>query len=56
MNKIAAAKEFVVRNKKTIIVGAVAIAAVSIMKVGLNQHDEFLREHDLYEAFYHSED
>ena len=31
----------------------IATAAAVMMKAGLNEHDEFLREHDLYDEYYH---
>ena len=34
----------------------ISIAGAALMKVGLNQHDNFLKEHDLYDEFYNPED
>jgi hypothetical protein len=53
--KIASAKEFVAANQTKILITTtvVATSAALLMKAGLNSHDEFLREHDLYETYYH---
>lgn len=46
---------------KTPIVAAVAVvgtfvATTTLMRSGLNQHDAFLREHGLYDAYYTPEE
>jgi hypothetical protein len=47
-----ATKNFVVRHK-TVVAVAVTVAVMNtINHKALNQHDEFLKEHDLYDAFY----
>jgi len=53
LEKINSAKNFVKRNQTKILVSALTITTTSaaLMKIGLKQHDEFLKEHDLYEAF-----
>ncbi len=58
LEKINSAKNFVKRNQTKILVSALTITTTSaaLMKIGLKQHDEFLKEHDLYEAFYQPED
>lgn len=52
--KLISAKDAVVRNKTKILgtAAAVATAAVMLQRYGLNQHDAFLKEKDLYDEFY----
>ena len=52
--KLAAAKAAVVRNKTRILVTTTVMmtAAVAIQARGLHMHNEFLREHDLYDEYY----
>lgn len=58
MNQIPSAKNVWARNKNRIIITAAVVAttAAVIMKQGLNQHDAFLKEHDLYNEFYQPEE
>lgn len=51
-------KNAVKRNQTLINTTAIVAlsAVVVVMKFGLNQHDEFLKEHDLYDEFYQPED
>ena len=56
--KLVSAKTKIVANK-TKILGSIAIGAttaVIIQQIGLKQHDEFLKEHGLYDAFYTPEE
>jgi hypothetical protein len=53
MNKtLAIAKKFVADHKVAIAVVATATAVLAIERVGFKQHDDFLKEHGLYEEFY----
>jgi hypothetical protein len=55
MNKpLASAKNFVRRNKTVLITSAVGSVAIYVWatQTGLKQHDNFLKEHGLYEEFY----
>ncbi len=56
--KPTAVKNFVVRNKTKILVTALAVTTTTtvLMRLGLKQHDTFLKEHALYDAFYTPED
>lgn len=56
MNKpLATAKNFVARHKTAIAVTATATIAVVVNQIALKQHNEFLKEHGLYEEFYNPE-
>lgn len=55
LNKqIATAKGFVKKNQTKILITTtvVATSAALLLKAGLNNHDEFLRDHDLYDEYY----
>lgn len=54
--RLATAKNFVVRHKTTILVAVAATAVVAAQQAGLAKHNEFLKEKDLYDEFYASED
>lgn len=45
-------KTFVAKHKEAIVVAGIAYAVASVLKTGLNQHNEFLKEKGLYEEFY----
>jgi hypothetical protein len=47
-----ATKNFVVRHKTTVAVATTVAVMTVINKKALNQHDEFLKDHDLYDEFY----
>ena len=51
---LAAWKSLVKRNQTKILITTtvVATSAALVMKASLNKHDEFLREHDLYDTYY----
>jgi hypothetical protein len=56
MNRIhqtaVSTKNFVVRHKTAVAVAATVLVLQAANRKALNQHDEFLKEHDLYEQFY----
>lgn len=59
MNKIKhALKEYWADNKTTILVSltVTSVTVALLMRHGLNQHDAFLKAHDLYDAFYMPEE
>lgn len=56
MNKIRAAKKFVADHKVAIAVTATALVCLKLNRMALADHDNFLKEHDLYEKFYTAED
>lgn len=45
-------KTFVQKHKTALAVVATTIVCAAIAKKGLEQHNEFLKEHDLYDTFY----
>lgn len=51
---LVSAKNKVVKNKTKIlaVTTVAATGAVVLLKVGLNQHDAFLKEKGLYDEFY----
>jgi hypothetical protein len=51
----APVKKFVRNHKTAITIVATATAVHMIHRIGLNQHDDFLKEHGLYETFYNPE-
>jgi hypothetical protein len=55
MNDIAVkAKNFVVAHKTGILVTALVVTTTAcvLMKNGISQHNQFLKDHDLFEEFY----
>lgn len=57
MNKIAAAsKKFVTDHKVAITIVTTTAVVLAIERIGFKQHDDFLREHGLYEEFYAQND
>lgn len=50
--KIALAKKFVADHKVAFSVTATALACLSLNRFALRQHNDFLKEHDLYVKFY----
>ena len=56
--KFVSAKNFVADRKVAILtVTAVALAGIAtIQQAGIRQHNEFLKEHDLYDTYYTQED
>lgn len=55
-NAITSTKKFVVKHKVAIAVTGTAVICLSLNRLALAQHNDFLKEHDLYEAFYALED
>lgn len=53
-NRIVTAKNFVVRNERKILVTTTVVAttAAVVMRTGIKQHNEFLRENGLFDKFY----
>jgi hypothetical protein len=51
-NKLIATKNFVARHKVAIAVVGTAGTCIYLNRMALAQHDEFLREHGLYDQFY----
>jgi hypothetical protein len=54
--KFAATKQFVAKHKVAIAVTTTAVLCLGINRMALKQHDDFLKEHNLYEEFYAPED
>lgn len=52
----AAVKNFVMEHKTTVAVLATATLGLALNRAALNSHNEFLKEHDLYDSYYHSEE
>ena len=48
----ASTKNFVRRHKTAVTVVATSAVWYAINRTALNQHDEFLKENGLYDAFY----
>lgn len=48
-------RNFVNRHKVAISVTATAATCLVLNRIALRQHDEFLKEHDLYDEFYFPE-
>lgn len=55
VHPVASTKKFVARHKTAIAVTATAAICLTLNRVALKQHDDFLKEHDLYETFYNPE-
>jgi hypothetical protein len=51
-NKTVSAKNYVVQNRAKIAVVATSIVWAKLLIQATEQHNEFLKEHDLYETFY----
>ncbi|MFL6416815.1 MAG: hypothetical protein ACJ74Y_14220 [Bryobacteraceae bacterium] len=57
MNRIvqkaaSSTKKFVIKHKTALAVTATAALGLALNKSALKAHDDFLKEHDLYEEFY----
>lgn len=55
MNKtLVSAKHFAVKHERKILIttNVVALGAALMMRTGIKQHNDFLKEHGLFEAFY----
>lgn len=51
-DKIISAKNFVVNHKVAIAVVSTAATCLYINRVALSEHNEFLKEHDLFDKYY----
>jgi hypothetical protein len=53
-NTAVKAKNFVVAHKTQILVTALVVVTTTavLMRTGIAQHNQFLKDHDLYEEFY----
>jgi hypothetical protein len=49
---VVSTKNFVVRHKTAVAVAVTATVLTVINRKALDQHDEFLKEHGLYNEFY----
>ena len=58
LNKAKTAKKYVEDHKVKILTYALTVTttAAVLLRVGLTQHDNFLKEHNLFDTFYHMED
>lgn len=53
---IRSTRKFVADHKVAIAVTATALTCLALNKVALRDHDNFLKEHDLYDEFYFPQD
>jgi len=51
-DKYTSAKKFVAKHKVAIAITGTAAVCLYLNRLALTQHNDFLKEHDLYEAFY----
>jgi hypothetical protein len=53
-NPVRIGQTFVVRNKTKIVVAvaATAVVVIAAQRAGLNQHNEFLKEKNLFDEYY----
>lgn len=53
-NPLPSIKNFVRRNERKILLTTTVVSttAAVIFRTGIAQHNEFLKQHELYEAFY----
>jgi hypothetical protein len=53
-NAAVAASNFVVAHKTKFLVVALVVTTTTVvmMKTGIAQHNQFLKDHDLYDEFY----
>lgn len=56
MNKLkkvtASSKKFVAKHRVAIAVAATTVVLAKVNRMALKQHDDFLREHGLYDEYY----
>lgn len=45
-------KNFVMNHKVTLAIGVTTLTCLKLNKMALRDHDDFLKEHNLYDAFY----
>lgn len=53
---VVSTKNFVVRHKTAVAVAVTATVCLALNRSALNQHDEFLKEHGLFEEYYTPEE
>lgn len=55
-NPVVAVKNFVKRNERRILITTTVVSttAAVLMRTGIAQHNEFLKQHGLYEQFYNT--
>lgn len=53
-SRLAPVKNFVVKHQTKILITTTVLSttAAVVMRTGLKQHNDFLKEHGLYEQFY----
>lgn len=56
VQKATAPVRFVSKHRVAIAVGVTAVTCMAINRAALKQHNEFLKEHGLYEQFYTPEE
>lgn len=49
---VASSKKFVADHKVAIAVTVTAVTCLAINRAALRQHNDFLKEHDLYDSYY----
>lgn len=56
-NPVVRVKNFVKRNERKILIttNVLTLGGVVMMRTGIAQHNEFLKQHGLYEQFYNVE-
>lgn len=52
----AAVKKFVVEHKTAVTVAITTTVCLALNRAALNSHNEFLKEHELYDTYYQSEE
>lgn len=50
--KLTSVKKFVVNHKVAIAITVTAVTCIALNKSALRQHNDFLKEHGLFDAFY----
>lgn len=56
IKKLSAARNFVADHKVAIAVTVTAITCLTLNKMALKDHDNFLKQHDLFDLYYHPQD
>lgn len=53
-SRVTSVKNFLVRNERRILITTTVVSttAAVLMRSGIAQHNEFLKEHGLYDQFY----
>lgn len=57
-NKMTSIKNFVARNQTKILTTALVVTTTIavVEQIGVREHNQFLKDHDLYEAYYTPEE